>query len=255
MKRLTLQIVILLFISTTLLYGQDSLKTSAGRWTTELNINPLQGQISLNNAINQIKVRYFITNQTSLRFAFSLNNIKKDGSSISQYGISPVNNSFTQKSTSFGLNFGFEKHLTGTHRLSPYIGAEIAFGLKNSNETIETLQSTTEIKGGWQTYQTTLSYYPNSGYGNLTVASNTELGYTSMGINLITGFDYYIAKHLFVGYELLFGYNYIKYADIEINITSKPRETITNNANPTQSSQESNFGAKIVNGIRFGYTF
>lgn len=256
MKKFTIQCVLLLFFSSTFAFAQDTLKTSAGRWTTELNINPLQGQISLNNAINQIKVRYFVTNQTALRFAFSLNNIKRDENQKSIYGTNPLDDSYVYKTTTFGLNLGFEQHLTGTRRLSPYIGAEIAFGLKSSKETIDTKESTTEIKGGWETYQSGIyydPYYRNNISYQYSIPS--ENGYTSFGINLITGFDFYISKHLFVGYELLFGYNYLKYDDFEVTVTPKPGQTVSNTNYPTKKSKESNFGAKIINGIRFGYTF
>jgi len=257
MKSISLSIILFLFLSCNSIFAQDTLKTMPKGWTTELNINPLQGQISLNNAINQIKVRYFSSEQTALRLAFSFNSSTASDGSKSTYGTNPVNNTEDKKTNSFSLNLGFEHHLKGTRRLSPYIGAEVSFGIKSSEESFESIQSTEKIKGAWITMQTYPYYNSNGTINNYyTTTVPSERGYTSLGVNLLTGFDYYIAKHFFVGYEILFGYNHIKYDDIEYTITAKPGQTIGNTTtNPTESSSESNIGAKIINGIRLGYTF
>ena len=86
MKKSSLLLCLALIVFTSsLVLSQDTLKTSPHSWTAELNINPLQGQISLNNAVNQIKVRYFKSNNFAYRLAFSLNNIKRDDSQNSSY--------------------------------------------------------------------------------------------------------------------------------------------------------------------------
>lgn len=254
--------VLLLFValsifSTRLTYAQDTLKTCAKSWTAELNVNPFQGQISLNNALNQIKVRYFATDNLAYRLAFNINNVRRDNGQSSAYGSNPIENSDIKKSTTFGLNLGFEKHLTGTRRLSPYIGAEIAFGMKSAKETIDSKQSTTEIKGGWQSTQV-LQYNNGNGTYYYTSINNTDIGYQSFGINIVTGFDYYVAKNFFFGYEMLLGYNYTKYTKVETTFTPKPGQTSqtgANNSYPDQTGKEHSFGPKIINGIRLGYTF
>lgn len=238
-------------------YAQDTLKTCAKQWTAELNVNPFQGQISLNNALNQIKVRYFATNDLAYRLAFNVNNLRKENGLSNVYGTNPIENSDIKKSTSFGINLGIEKHLTGTRRLSPYLGAEIAFGMKFSNETIDTKQSTTEIKGGWQTTQM-VPYSNGNGTYYYTTVINTEIGYQSYGINLVTGFDYYISRNFFFGYEMLLGYNYTKYKKVETTVTPKPGQDSQGGSNasyPDQTGKEHSFGPKIINGIRLGYSF
>lgn len=258
MKNLTFLLFLALsVISIRPTYAQDTLKTCAKSWAAELNVNPFQGQISLNNALNQIKVRYFATEKLAYRLALNINNIRKDNGQSNVYGTNPIENSDIKKSTTFGVNLGLEKHLTGTRRLSPYVGAEIAYGMKNANETIDTKQSTTEIKGGWQNTQV-LQY--NNGHGTYysTTVNNTEFGYYSLGINLVTGFDYYVAKNFFFGYEMLFGYNYTKYTKVETTFTPKPDQNTQTGVNisyPDQTGKEHSFGPKIINGIRLGYTF
>jgi len=219
--------------------SQDTLKTSAHSWTTEVNVNPLQGQFSLNNAVNQIKVRYFISDKMAYRMAFSINNTKKDDGQTSFYGTNPVDNSDVKSTTSGGLNLGLEKHFAGTRRLSPYLGCELALGFKTANETIETKELITDIKGAWQT-------------GSYTF---TERGYKSAGVNIVTGFDFYIAKHFFFGYEMLLGLNYIKYDDLVKTLTSKTDQLPGSNTYPDQTSSETTIGPRIINGIRLGYTF
>ncbi len=257
-KTAVLLFAALIVLSTRLTYAQDTLKTCARSWTAELNVNPFQGQISLNNALNQIKVRYFTTDKFAYRLAFNINNIRKDNGQSNVYGTSPIENSDIKKSTTFGLNLGFEKHLAGTRRLSPYLGAEIAYGSKNANETIDSKQSTTDIKGGWQSTQVLQYNNGNGTYYYYTTVNNTDNGYHSYGVNLVTGFDYYVAKNFFFGYEMLFGYNYTKYTKIETTYTPKPgqeNQTSGNASQPDFTGKEHSFGPKIINGIRLGYTF
>ncbi|MBL7970958.1 MAG: hypothetical protein JNL03_05510 [Prolixibacteraceae bacterium] len=258
MKNLTLIVLLgLSMVSVCSTHAQDTLKTCAKSWTAELNVNPFQGQISFNNTLNQIKVRHFVSDQLAYRLAFNINNIKKENGQSNVYGANPVENSNVRKSTTFGINFGLERHFTGTRRLSPYLGAELAFGYKDANETISTKQSTTEIEGGWQTPQT---LQLNNGNGIYNYISGTiyEVGYQSFGANLVAGFDYYISKNFFFGYEMLFGFNYTEYTKVETTVTPKPGQggqsgTITNY--PDQTGKEHSIGPRIINGIRLGYTF
>src|SRR4051812_17331228 len=105
--------ILLCCLVSCLAYGQDSLKVSQGHFTTELNINPFKGDLSLNNALNQIKVRYFATNNLALRIGLNYNSKKSTEGTSSVYGTNPYNSKDVQKSTTIGLNFGVEKHFMG----------------------------------------------------------------------------------------------------------------------------------------------
>jgi hypothetical protein len=225
-------------------FTQDTLKTTAHHWTTELNINPLQGQINLNNAVNQIKARYFISDQEAYRVAFSINNVRKEDVQSSTYGYNAINNKDIKKSLTINLNLGREKHFIGTRRLSPYIGWELALGFKTTGEKIKTNSTVTEIKQAWEVVNG----------GNITY-SNSDRGCESIGLNAVTGFDFYAAKHFFFGYELLFGMNYIHYNKMKVTITPTDSQTPNYGSYPDLSGNELNFGPKIINGIRLGYTF
>ncbi|MDB4920622.1 MAG: hypothetical protein JWQ54_2605 [Mucilaginibacter sp.] len=220
-----------------------SLKPQAGNFSTELNFNPFNGQLKLNNSLNQVKVRYFVNSSVALRLGFNLS--KKDSTSNfnNPYG---VNSSFyndSRHTTTYGVNFGFEKHLAGTRRLSPYIGADVYYAKKSSNQTIVNNQSTTTVSGGW------LSYSYN---GNATIQTVQENGYSRYGVNLISGFDFYIAPHFFFGYEFGFDLSKKNYDNVNVTVTGQGSGN-NNNSNSTVSAF--NFGTNLMNGIRLGYNF
>lgn len=94
---------------------------------------------------------------------------------------------------------GVERHFKGTDRLSPYVGSELIIGYganKYSSERLDTADAvvTDVVKndmsgtsGNW--------YYAN--------------GFT-VGIGAIAGFDYYIAKDLYLGLEINYAVAYNK---------------------------------------------
>jgi hypothetical protein len=222
-------------------FSQDTLKAVKGKYTTELNVNPFQGDVSFNNLINQIKIRTFISDQYALRLAFNTDFVKNTNDAENVYGPSPYKSEQTQKSTTIGVNFGIEKHFTGTQRLSPYIGAEIFYVNKsssqhNNSENTSGETEEREIDGAW--------YASQQGY--------TERGYNQGGLNLLAGFDYYIAKNFYFGYEMAWGYSSLKYKDIEVTYKPEPDE-----GNPLGDTdiKEVKFGAKLLNGIRLGFIF
>lgn len=170
-------------------FGQDSLKAQTGRWATELNINPFNGgELSLNNAFNQIKVRRFLSNNTVLRLGVTLSSKREKSESFYPYGTYPYSSSSKRSTSTVGLNLGFEKHLQGTKRLSPYWGAEFAIALKSSKHTMDYDGSKTTIKNAWQTSTT---------YNGSYAISYDEVAYFKYGVNLIAGFDFYIARNFF----------------------------------------------------------
>lgn len=115
-------------------FSQGTLKAVKGKYTTELNVNPFEGEVSFNNLLNQIKIRTFISDQYALRLAFNTDFIKNVNDAENVYGPAPYKSEQTQKSATIGVNFGIEKHFPGTQRLSPYIGAEVFYGNKSSSQ-------------------------------------------------------------------------------------------------------------------------
>jgi hypothetical protein len=230
-------------------YGQDSLKVTRGHVTTELNINPFQGELSLNNALNQIKVRCFVSDNTALRIGLSLSSRKSAVENSTVYGVNPNTQETDKKTSTIGLNFGFEKHFKGTKRLSPYIGTEFVIASKSSSHTFKSTSQTntpntteTKIKGAWQT-----TTYIN---GNYPIYAYEERAFFQYGMNLVGGFDFYVAKNFYIGYEIAFSLLKTKYKNIDI--TTKPSSGM---ASPDSTQKDSSIGPNLINGIRVGFVF
>lgn len=231
---------------------EESLKAEKKSWATELNVNPFQGEVSLNNSLNQIKLRKFINNSYALRLGLNANQNNLNQESGNPYGSNPTISKNERKSTTIGLNLGIEKHFTGTRRLSPYIGLDLALADKSSKQEITSGNSTATIKGAWQNPTYTMVYNPSTGGYTMVLqnVSPTEEAYTSYGLNITSGFDFYVSKNFFLGYEFNFGFNSINYKDIKITQTgastgSQPYNEQKNNA--------FKFGPNLINGIRLGY--
>ncbi|MFI5158366.1 MAG: hypothetical protein ACHQF4_05845 [Sphingobacteriales bacterium] len=230
------------FAQTTKVDTQKSLKPGIGNLTTELNVNPFNGQLSLNNSLNQIKFRYFTTPTVALRAGINVSRIDSAYSVNNAYGTNSFFDNDTKKSTTIGINLGIEKHYVGTRRLSPYIGADLSITNRSSSETISNNQSTTTVTNAWY-----YSYVNN----NTVFTQIQQPGYTRFGLNLFTGFDFYIARHFFFGYE--FDYSISKTNWKEVSVITTPSTGSTNNG--TTKNSTSTFGPSLINGIRLGYSF
>lgn len=222
--------------------SNDHLKVSARHVTMELNINPFRGDLSLNNALNQIKLRYFTSDNFAIRLGFNIDTKKKETTVTNPYGTNPFISDESKKYTGVGINIGVEKHFAGTKRLSPFIAAEFSFGTKFSNYTLDEGSVKTKIEGAWRS--TTL-------VNNAFVYGYEERGYVKYGIGILAGFDFYIAKNFFVGYEAALQFSNIEYTDIDITTTgsSFPPDS------PDSKETEISFAPALLNGIRIGYVF
>lgn len=77
---------------------------------------------------------------------------------------------------------GIEKHMAGTDRLSPYVGAYVSIGFTSTTEKMEEQINADDI-----------------------ATTTNKSGAINLGLNGVAGFDYYIAEHLYLGTELGFG--------------------------------------------------
>jgi hypothetical protein len=234
--------------------AQDTLKATSGKWATELNLNLSDADFKFNNLVNQIKLRAFVSDRAALRMAFTIKNHKGEGEYKNSYGTNPVNNKSTQKSTLIGINFGAEGHLKGTRRLSPYLGGEFALGIKRTKEESTNNIYSSVTEGAWLTYETI-----ETEYGQYTQTLYNEIGFTSFGLNGIAGFDFYLDKHFYVGYEFIYGFEYKKYQTVKttykaIDPLSGDSEYIPTNSGKSDA-KEFSIGPNIINGIRIGFIF
>jgi hypothetical protein len=234
--------------------NENSLKPGAGSFSTELNINPFKGELSLNNSLNQIKFRYFTKPDFAWRFGVNISALDSVLDSKAYYSSTNLNYKDRRKSFTIGLNLGFEKHLKGTKRLSPYIGGDISFTTKSSSQEVTEGSTTTKIKGIWLD-ETIETYNSGSNYYTRTIYNPQERAFNRFGLNVVSGLDFYMAKNFFFGYEFNFGLRYTKYKDIETTITPKPTGTNTSNIESETDNSSLTFGPSLMNGIRIGYVF
>jgi hypothetical protein len=232
----------------------SSLKPSGKAWLTELNVNPFKGELSLNNSLNQIKIRRFLNESTALRLGLTAESISSKDEQINPYGTTPTTFKQKRSSTTLGLNLGFERHLKGTRRLSPFIGADIAFANRSSEQETTNNQLVTTIKGAWSTVTLVPVFLPGGGTTYQQITQPDQLAYTQIGLNLVSGFDFYISRSFFFGYEFNFGFTNTQYKDAEYTQKGGNTPPPTNNSIDQDKSSFS-FGPKLFNGIRLGYAF
>lgn len=221
----------------------NSFKPAAKSIATELNVNPFNGNISLNNAVNQIKLRYFTKEDIAVRLGFNINSTNSISETNYPYATNPQRFKDERKGTTMGLNFGIEKHFKGSKRLSPYIGADLMIENQSTEQELINGQIITKVKNG--TYETIL-YNNNIPYQQL-----VSQGYFKYGVNLFSGFDFYMAKNFFFGYEFNLGFTQTNNKNPEVIVTGASNNQTISDIENTNFS----FGTKLMNGIRIGYIF
>ena len=137
-----------------------------------------------------LRLRYFVNENIAARIQYGFGG---DGSSVAT---TPSTESYTYfenpdgtgatgtqeiKRGAYNLQLGAEYHLKGTEKMSPYFALGINLGGGSYDETWTNSDGTSYVSGL-----------------NATVAG----GYSSFGVSLGAGFDYYIAENVYVGLEM-----------------------------------------------------
>lgn len=158
-------------------------KPTSGNITVEIGLAGITGApVSPANpagvGIGVLKGRYFMSDNMAVRGSFGFGT----GSNTT----TAANTQETVvKATGFTLGAGIEKHLAGTSKLSPYLGAEVAFGIASGSTEITNLGGTAGDK-----------------------STTTGGGNTNINLNAMLGADYWIVERVYIGAELgmtLFG--------------------------------------------------
>ncbi len=200
------------------------IKAAGGDVTLEANVNLLGGTVNLSNSLQQVRARYFLSEDMALRL----------GGHLSFNTNTPAPDAKT-RAIEFSIAPGIEKHFAGTNRLSPYLGAELLLGLRSAHYELDGPGSTgVEIKGGF------------------TPTGTADRGYFLVGLGAVGGFDFYVARHLYVGYELGMELTNRSYSEVEA-ITTNEAGTIETRKNEGTSALS--FGPNVRNGIRLGFVF
>lgn len=211
-------------------------KPAAGANNFELNFVPLNGKPI---QLTYIRYRRFLSESTALRLGVGLSLSSTSVDSVFSSNVTAGENVTSKAKTSqFGWNLkpGFEKHFSGTNRLSPYIGAELDLAGQSSKEVTPTgISATDEVM-------------------TTTTKNKSKGGFFRAGVNLVAGFDCYITKHLYLGSEFGFGLQYVSYSKLKTEMDPAPTAPAKQPDDVDQGS-EMNIGPNFNSAIRLGFIF
>lgn len=240
MKKIVLAAMICLAFVGTI---QAQYKPEAGSFTTELQFTPMGNLVSDVNTSGMgisgspspifgldlgFKGRYFISDNLAVRLTLGFGNttLKEVDYNNPAPDHKDDEDVLKTKTSNFVIAPGIEYHFAGFERLSPYVGAEFLFG---------TL-----------TNKTDLTYSYKDDY------TKTKQKGTSLGINLVAGFDFYVYKGLYLGAELGFGYSSNKLKDTEYE---QQVGNTTTSVTPEDYDKTTTVGFNCNPAIRLGWRF
>ena len=205
----------------------QALKQAGGENNLELQFAPLgSSPISMGG----IRYRKFMgSGSSALRINF-LVSMSSDKEITQQADTSLPELATTNSTFNFSIAPGFEKHMTGTDNLSPYVGAEIAVAFASSKEEVEMNTGTNDV-------------------GTMT----TKDGSISFGINLLAGADYYFSKSIYIGAEMGFGFALTSLNDKEV--TFEGFDPDIDNPDPVSQGSAWMLGPNYQGTLRLGWLF
>ncbi|MCB2221911.1 MAG: hypothetical protein KQI35_16085 [Bacteroidetes bacterium] len=224
MKNLFLILVMVLF--TTIGMKAQDIRPAVGQVALEVNFTPLSASPI---GLNYLKGRYLMSEDMVFRLGVDIR-VHSDKSEPINGADPDINDERKMSYTQFGLYPGIEKHFGNMERLSPYIGAELGFVTKGSKSsyTDNNANTTVETKGAW--------------------SDGSNRGFTSIGLNVLAGADFYFAKKIYLGTEVGFGFQSMTMKEVEVTSGST-----TNTTNVKASTTDIGFNFNPA--IRLGFWF
>ncbi|KAA9340307.1 hypothetical protein [Adhaeribacter soli] len=210
---------------TTTTSDEGGIKPVAGEVTMEANVSLLNGGVSLSNSLNQLRGRYFLSDNMAVRLGVNIS-----------YNSDAPRPDVESRTIEFSLAPGIEKHFAGTNRLSPYVGADLLFGIKNVH-----FEDENDRGGGIDRIEIDGS-----------IDNGNNRGFFLIGLAGVAGCDFYVARHLYFGYELGLELSSTKLSEVETTTTYNNGSSITIK---TPDESNFNFGPRVRNGIRVGFVF
>lgn len=229
----------------TFMLAQDAtsdFKPGKGANNLELNFVPLNGKPI---QLTYIRYRRFLSEKMAVRVGIGVSYSSSKADSVFTSNINAANTvSETYKMSKMGWDIkpGIEKHFAGTNRLSPYVGAELDIAGESSKEV------------------TPIGIDAKDEFFIVTEKNKNKGGFFRVGANVLAGFDCYITKHLYLGTELGFGFQMVKYKDYtkETDYPSSvtpPSPDPLGNPDPASQGKEMNVGPNFNSSIRLGFIF
>jgi len=227
-------------VACTFSVAQDAggFKPDAGANNFELNFVPLNGKPI---QLTYIRYRRFLSPTMAFRLGVGLSYSSTKADSVFVSNLDPNNKVTAQyKKSTLGWEIkpGIEKHMKGTDRLSPYMGAELDLAGASSKEI------------------TPLGIDSQDELTTQTDKNKSKGGFFRLGINLVAGFDCYITHHLYLGSEFGFGFQMVNYSKYTSS-TSYPSSVTNPPKDPDAVTQgkEMNIGPNFNSAIRLGWIF
>jgi hypothetical protein len=214
-------------------------------FSTQANVTNFQlGNFNDAFGNNSIFMRYYAKEDVAIRVGFGLTSINKKYQSVDSVSTKLVEWDSTFSRTDIYISPGFEKHLYASARLDPYVGVNVNMGMVGQ----------AKMKGVTMVTDTT----GNSSGTDQYEVNGTQDGGFLFGVNLMTGFNYFVSERLSVGAEYSWGYNVLRTGG---NWTQISTYTPVN-GNTTSNKEEgamlttlSNLGVNSTAGITLSYFF
>jgi len=194
--------------------GAQAQKFQGGEKNLEVNFSPFkvtEGDSPV--SMSGIRFRMFNSESSAIRVGFDINGGKDTKVRVQPYKVGDVSKSelySITKDFGFSIRPGYEKHFAGTDRLSPYVGAEIAFSMSSNTTTDEYHGGNTDENAGsddaanWSTW-----------------TIEKKEGTTSFGVNALAGVDYYFADNFYLGAEMTFGFHSMSNKETEFTVSDE----------------------------------
>jgi len=204
-------------------------KQSSGDKSLELQVAPLGSEPV---KISGIRFRKFVDDKTALRLTTFIGGSRdKTITQEADGDIDALELQSISSDRSLTLRPGFEKHFDGNDKLSPYIGAEAL------------------LQVDW-TKQVDESQWFSESKITTTTSSTRK---STLGLNAVTGMDYYVGNQLFFGVEMGFGFS--KQMRGVSSTEYENSEFPTENTEAEGSSTTFNWGPTYQGTFRLGWLF
>lgn len=224
MRRLALSAgLVFAFASATYAQG-DVLKQEGGEHNIEVQFAPLGGSPI---SIGGIKYRHFTSATMAWRadvfigYSSSTDITQQENDDLDLLELRDMSSEFN-----ISLSPGIEMHLEGTRRLSPYYGGVLNIGYSSEKEDSE-MQVDDDVE-----------------------TQTTTDGSFTLGLNAVFGFDYYIARNIYLGSELGFGLAYTSELPTRVETTVSGVDDVEN-----ANGGSFDLGPNVVGQIRLGVLF
>ena len=229
--------------------------------SVDVNLN-LFGNNFNNFNINRLNVRYFLDNQSALRFNLGfdmstdkavVNNENNDPNADKKktYTIANAKRETVDKSTYLSLGVGYERHNNLSDKIDLYGGAGVGVFMDrySAKQTVEangerqTVQfnaagDITNYKFDTQVFNSTTDFFNMSSDG-------TNQNGMGIFVNAFGGIDFYLYKNLYLGAELGVYYQYYKAEDGYSEQSSK--DVLTSLAGPNNLNTTKTVTTTTVN--------